>query len=155
MVQNEVKEEVVEQAAEIPDSVPEGEVESEVAEQKERVMMVASIAGLDWAPLTNDKLEAHAEEILTSVMERIPGLTVKTSKNQHQAISHGEKRGRVICRIWFAKSKVCVETPILEGRKYVVGQSRYLDEKIGLSKKDRSAIVKEIKDYIKDRGWES
>ena len=120
-----------------------------------RAVIVTSIASLDWSPLVNDKLEAHAEEILTGILERIPDLSVRTSKNQHQAISHGEKRGRVVCKFWFAKSKVCVETPILDGRSYKVGQSRYLDENIGLSQKNRAAVIREIKKYIADRGWES
>ena len=149
MVQNEVKEEIVEeQTAEHVESVPTSEVEKKVAD-------VASIAGLDWSPLANEKLESHAEEILSGMLERIPGLTVRTSKNQHQAISYGLGRGKVVCKFWFAKSKVCVETPILVGRKYVVGKSRYLNDKTGLSKKDRSAVVKEIRTYIADRGWES
>ena len=140
------KENVVE---EIEVEEPMDSVPVEKTEQK-----VAEIVGLDWTPLSNEKLEAHGEEILSGLFERIPGLSVKTSKNQHQAVSFGEGRGRTVAKIWFAKSKVCVETPILEGRKYKVGQSRYLDEKTGLSKTDRSAIVKEIRAYIKARGWE-
>ena len=116
---------------------------------------MAEIAGLDWSPLANDKLEAHAEEILSGLLERIPGLSVRTSKNNHQALSFGETRGRIVCKVWFCKSKVCVETPILEGRSYKVGQSRYLDVKVGLSKKDRASIFREIKKYIADRGWTS
>ena len=52
---------------------PVGEVEGQVAE----------ILGLDWTPLVNEKLEAHAEEILTGIFERIPGLMVSTSPNQY------------------------------------------------------------------------
>ena len=60
-----------------------------------------------------------------------------------------------MAKIWFAKTKVCVETPILEEKKFVVGRSRYLDEKVGLTKKDRTLVIREIKKYIADRGWTS
>jgi len=142
MVQNVVKEDAEVEAAEPVESIPTSEVEK-----------ATEIAGLDWSPLSNDKLEAHAEEILSGIFERIPGLSVRTSKNQHQAIRYGEGRGRVVAKIWFAKTKVCVETPVLEGRKYVVGKSRYLNDKNGLNRKDRSAVVKEINTFIAARGW--
>ena len=152
MVQSEVKEESVKvETVEHSDSVPESEV------TKEAEIDVGKMVGsLSWAPLENEALEAHGEEIVSGIMERIPNLSVRTSPNQHMAISHGDgsKRGRVVAKIWFAKSKVCVETPILEGKAYKVGQSRYLDEKTGLSKKDRTSIIREIKTYIADRGWE-
>ena len=55
---------------------PVGEVEGQVAE----------ILGLDWTPLVNEKLEAHAEEILPSGREKQVRNHVLTAKCPNSAL---------------------------------------------------------------------
>ena len=84
---SEGKEKTVEQV----EPAPPCEVENQVAEQEEKVMAVASIANLDWTPLENERLMVHGEEIMSGLIERINGLSVRTSKNNHHALSFGAR----------------------------------------------------------------
>ena len=141
---------VEEKTAELVDSVPTSEVEVKVAEQE---TIGKTISGLSWAPLENEALEAHGEEIISGIMERIPNLSVKTSPNNHQSLSFGTGRGRGVAKFWFTKKRIVLETAELVGRKYSVLASRDIDEKTGLSSKVRAKVVSEIRAYISARNW--
>ncbi len=134
------------ETVETPESIPEVKAVEEVDVGK----MVSS---LSWAPLESEKLEIHGEEIIHGLMTRIPGLVVRTSPNQHQSLSFGEKRGRVVCKFWFTKSRIVLETAELDGKSYSVLASRELNEKNGLGSKVRLKVLSEIRAYIKNRGW--
>lgn len=136
------------ETVEASESIPEVKVVKEVDIGK-------MMRELNFSPLENEKIEAQSEEILTGILERIPGLVVSTSPNQHIKISAGKGRGQCVGKLWFSRKKAVLETAKLDGKKYVVLASRELNEKNGLSAKNRLAISREIRRFIIDRGWEN